>query len=222
MSLTLYYHPLASFCHKVLIALYENHIAFEPRIIDLGNPKDLAELQTIWPFAGFPVIRDHRRGRDLPESTLIIEYLDHHFPAEHRLIPDNWEGALEVRIWDRLCDNQIQLPIQKIVRDRLMKTNLDTSRERATLQTAYTLLEKRLAQHHWLGGASFSMAECSAAPALFYAHTLEPFPASCPKLSAYFDRLVQRPSVRRVLSEAQPYFGLYPFAEAIPARFLSH
>lgn len=102
MSLTLYYHPLSSFCHKVLIALYESGCAFDRRIIDLGNEMDRAELQAIWPFRKFPVLRDHVRKRDVAETTVIIEYLDHFFTGERPLIPTNWEDSLEVRHWDRL------------------------------------------------------------------------------------------------------------------------
>src|SRR5512139_1657695 len=98
--LTLYYHPLASFCHKVLIALYENGTEFERRIIDLADEAERAELQALWPVGKFPVIRDSVRGRSVPESSVIIEYLDHHFPGAQPLLPRDWDAALEVRLWD--------------------------------------------------------------------------------------------------------------------------
>ena len=219
MSLTLYYHPLASFCHKVLIALYENGIDFEPRIIDLGDDADRAELQAIWPIGKFPVIRDHDRKRDVPETSIIIEYLDRYFAGERKLIPSEWEDALDVRLWDRFFDNYVQGPMQQIVSDRLRRAQGDLTNERSALATAYGLIDSRMASRDWVAGQGFSMADCAAAPALFYASTLEPFPNQCVHLKAYFERLMERPSVRRVFEEAKPYFPLYPFADAIPERF---
>lgn len=220
MSLTLYYHPLASYCHKVLVALYENGIEFEKRIVNLMNEADKAEFQAIWPIGKFPVIRDHARKRDLPESTIIIEYLDRYFPGAYPLIPSAWEDALEVRLWDRFFDNYLQGPMQQIVGDRMRGANGNTSNERATLQTAYRMVERQFTSHEWVAGNEFSMADCAAVPALFYASTIEPFPGELSQLRAYFDRLTARPSVRRVLDEAKPYFSFYPFADCIPKRFL--
>ena len=219
MSLTLYYHPLASFCHKVLIALYENGTEFERRIIDLGDAADRAELQALWPIGKFPIIRDPVHQRDLPESNIIIEYLDRLYPGKHRLIPDDWDRALEVRLWDRFFDHYVQVPMQQIVSDRLHATNGDLSRERSTLETAYGMLERRMASRIWVASPQFSMADCAAAPALFYASTLVPFPDDYGHLNAYFDRLVQRSSFQRVIDEARPWFSFYPFAEAIEQRF---
>ena len=220
MSLTLYYHPLASFCHKVLVALYELGCPFEKRLIDLGNPADRAELQGVWPLTKFPAIRDHARGRDMAESSTVIEYLDHYYPGPAALVPSDWEEALDTRLWDRFFDNHVQGPMQAIVADRLFGKNGDTSGERAGLATAYGMIEKRMAGREWIAGQGFSMADCAAAPALFYASTLVPFPAGAVHLPAYFERLMARPSMRRVLAEARPYFSMYPFAEAIPARFM--
>lgn len=222
MPLTLYYHPLASFCHKVLIALYENGTAFDKRLIDLGNAADRAELAAIWPFASFPVIRDAARQRDLPESSVIIEYLDHHFPGERRLVPGAWEEALEVRLWDRFFDNHVHLPMQQIVANEFAPVRASVDKQRADLLTAYRLADRRMAAasgRTWACGEHFSLADCAAVPALFYASTLVPFPAECTGLSAYFERLMERPSVRRVIDEAKPYFAMYPFAKDIPQRF---
>ena len=219
MSLTLYYHPLASYCHKVLVALYENGIDFEKRIIDLANDADRAELQAVWPIVKFPVIRDHSRKRDVPESTIIIEYLDHFFAGAGRLIPGDWEEALDARLWDRFFDEYVQEPMQQIVGDRLRGANGDLARQRSTLETAYGMIDRHMASRTWVAGQEFSLADCSAAPALFYAGTVHPFPEECSRLTAYFDRLTARASVRRVIEEAKPYFSLYPFADAIPARF---
>ncbi|HSC75330.1 MAG TPA: glutathione S-transferase family protein [Pseudomonadales bacterium] len=220
MSLTLYYHPLSSYCHKVLIALYEHHVTFEKRLIDLRSDEERKELQNVWPIGKFPVIRDHARNRDLPEATIIIEYLDHFFAGKIPLIPTDWDSALEVRLWDRIFDNYFQSPMQQIVGDRIHGTNGDLTREKATLDTAYKLLDNHMASKTWVASKDFSMADCAAVPALFYAGMVHPFPDQLTNLKAYFDRLVERPSVKRVLEEAKPYFQFFPFAEKIPKRFL--
>ena len=221
MSLTLYYHPLSSFCFKVLIALYENDVEFDRRVINLSDPADKAELQAIWPICKFPVIRDHVRKRDLPEATIIIEYLDHFYAGEHKLIPGDWDEGLDARLWDRFCDNYLQLPMQHIVADRMSGSKGDVTKERATLTSAYEILERRLASRIWLSGKSFSLADCAAAPGLFYAGAVQPIPAVFGHVHAYFDRLTQRPSFQRVLEEAKPFLSWFPFAEAIPSRFRS-
>lgn len=220
MSLTLYYHPLSSYCHKVLIALYENTSEFEKRIINLADDADRAELQALWPLVKFPVISDHLRQRAVPEATIIIEYLDRYYPGQQLLIPNDWETALEVRLWDRFFDNYVQAPLQQIVSDRLNSANADLSKQRSTLETAYAMLDHRMASRIWVAGEDFSLADCAAAPALFYACTLVPFPDDFSHLNAYFDRLTRRPSFQRVIDEARPYFSLYPFADAIAKRFL--
>lgn len=219
MTLTLYYHPLASFCHKVLIALYENGIEFERRSIDFSDDGDRAELQAIWPFCKFPVIRDHGRKRDVPETTIIIEYLDRFFAGERPLIPSKWEDALEVRLWDRFFDNYVQEPMQEIVSDRIRNSKGDMNIPRSTLETAYGMIDLHMESKTWIASQDFSMADCAAAPALFYASTLQPFPDDFSNLRAYFDKLTERPSFQRVIEEAKPYFSLYPFADAIPQRF---
>ncbi|WLG88084.1 glutathione S-transferase family protein [Pseudomonas cucumis] len=219
MSLTLYYHPLASFCHKVLIALYENGTEFERKIIDLADAGDRAELQQLWPIGKFPILCDHAQQRNLPESSIIIEYLDRLYPGTHKLIPDDWDSALEVRLWDRFFDHYVQVPLQQIVSDRLHATNGDLTRERSTLETAYGMLDRRMASRIWVASPAFSMADCAAAPALFYARTLVPFPVDYRHLSAYFERLVQKSSFQRVIDEARPWFSFYPFAEALEQRF---
>ncbi|MBY0557473.1 MAG: glutathione S-transferase family protein [Burkholderiaceae bacterium] len=220
MSLTLYYHPLASFCHKVLIALYENNTAFERRIINLAEPADRAELEAIWPLCRFPVLRDHARARDVPETSIIIEYLDQHYPGGQDLLPADPEVALEVRLWDRFFDHYVQEPMQAIVLARLNDIQCDLTSDRTKLKTAYKMIEQRMASREWMNGAEFSLADCAAAPALFYAATVLPFPEEYDALSGYFERLIARPSVQRVLEEAKPYFQLYPFYDDIPERFL--
>ncbi len=219
MPLTLFYHPLSSFCHKALIALYEHGAPFTPRLVNLGDPADRALLQAAWPMTKFPVLRDQPRGRDVAESTIIIEYLDHHYAGAHKLIPDERDAALEVRLWDRVFDNYVQGPLQAIVGDRIHGAGADLSQQHATLAMAYRMIDERVATRSWVGGEAFSMADCAAAPALFYASTLQPFTTDCPHLAAYFERLMARASVQRVISEAKPYFAMYPFADNIPERF---
>lgn len=219
MGLTLYYHPLASFCHKVLIALYENDIPFEARIIDLGDAQDRSELQALWPFCKFPVIHDHERKRDVPETSIIIEYLDQFFAPNYKLIPTGFNEALQVRLWDRIFDNYVQGPMQEIVNDHMRNANGNLTTARSMLGTAYGLIDEQLKSSAWVASQDFSMADCAAAPALFYASTLQPFSEKHIHLIAYFERLMDRPSVQRVLEEAKPYFSLYPFNGDIPARF---
>jgi glutathione S-transferase len=219
MPLTLYYHPLASYCHKVLIALYENEIAFEGRIIDLGDAGDRSELQALWPFCKFPVIRDHQRKRDVPESSVIIEYLNEYYLNKNKMIPADVDAALQVRLWDRILDNYVHGPMQDIVNDHLCGAHGDLTAARNTLSTAYSTLDKQVQLNPWVAGDTFALADCAAAPALFYASTVAPFPKTHSHLNAYFERLVDRPSVRRVLDEAKPYFHYYPFNSAIAAQF---
>ena len=221
MSLTLYYHPLASFCHKVLVALYENAVEFERRVINLADDADRAELQALWPIGKFPVIRDHARKRDLAETTIIIEYLDHFFAGERPLIPRNWEDALEVRLWDRFFDQYLQAPMQQIVADHMRGAKSELSQERATLATAYRMIDRHMESRTWVSAQGFSMADCAAAPALFFTNSIEPFPAEFRSLQAYFNRLTERPSFRRVIEEAKPYFPLYPFASSLKGLSVS-
>lgn len=219
MSLTLYYHPLSSYCHKVLVALYEQGVFFEKRIVNLGDEADRAALQAMWPFTKFPVLRDSGRGKDVAESSIIIEYVDQHVGQQGRLIPDERDEALDVRFWDRVFDNYGQTPMQAIVLDRILGKNTDMAGERATLRTAYAMIDARMKGRSWVVGQAFSMADCAAAPALFYANNVEPFPPQLQHLIAYYERLMDRPSVAQVLDEAKPYWGMFPFAENLAERF---
>ena len=219
MSLTLYYHPLSSFCHKVLVGLYEHGVYFEKREINLGDEADRATLTALWPFTKFPVLSDQRRGRDVAESSIIIEYVDHHSGDNRKMIPADWEDALEVRLWDRVFDAYVHAPMQAIVANRIRGGSADMAAERAMIETAYRMIERRMAGRKWVAGKDFSMADCAAVPALFYANTVSPFPDDCVNVQSYYERLMTRPSVARVLEEAKPYFGMYPFADAIPERF---
>jgi len=201
----LYYHPLSSFCHKALIALYEKGVEFERRVIDLGNPESRAELVAVWPMAKFPVLCDG--DKVLPESSILIEHLG-------GLIP-----SLETRLWDRIFDNYVMVPMAKIVADTFKPPDpAGVEEAHATLERVYPVLEKQLEGKAWAVGEDFTMADCAAAPALFYADIVHPFSPTGP-LRAYYERLLERPSVARVLEEARPYFAMFPLKERIPARF---
>jgi glutathione S-transferase len=214
MSLRLYYHPLASFCHKALIALYENGTPFEGIIVDLGDAASRAAFQAVWPMAKMPVLRDDARDRTVAESTIVIEYLDAHYPGATRFVPTHADGAWQARMWDRFHDNYVQEPMQKIVIDRLRPTGRNdphgVEQAHAQLLEAYAVLERQMDGRTWALGDAFTIADCAAAPALFYADTVLPFETAHRNLSAYLDRLMERPSFARVLEEAQPYFSLFP------------
>ena len=222
--LTLYYHPLASYCWKVLIALYENDTPFAGRIVNFGEERSRAEFLALWPVGKFPVLRDERRGRTLPETTIIIEYLDEHYPGAQPLLPREPEPRLEARLWDRLFDLYVHAPMQKLVSDHMRAEGERDARgvaeARATLATAYELIARQVSGRSWAGGGAFTIADCAAAPALFYAGIVLPFAHTHPPLAGYFERLVQRPAVARVIAEARPYFPLFPFRDSIPRRFL--
>src|SRR6202790_115746 len=115
MSLTLYFHPLSSFCWKALIALYDAGVAFEPKVVDLADPTERAAVQAVGALAKFPVLRDEARGRTTPESTIIIDYLARYYPAAAGLIPADPDLARQVRLLDRLIDNYVHLPLQQVV-----------------------------------------------------------------------------------------------------------
>jgi glutathione S-transferase len=223
MSLTFYYHPLASFCWKVQIALYENYTPFTGEIVNLGDKQSSQRFFELWPVGKMPVLRDDARDRTVPETTIIIEYLDRYYPGAQKLLPADEEQCLDARLWDRFFDLYIQQPMQRIVAQQLRAAGerdpLAVPESTAALQMAYGMLERQLATRTWAIGESFSLADCAAFPGLFYADTLVPFTKIHPHTAAYFERLLQRPSVQRVLDEARPYFKFYPFKDALPARF---
>lgn len=223
MALTLYLHPLASFCHKVLIGLYENDTTFEPSLVDFANPGSAAAHLERWPVGKIPVLHDSVGNRVVAETSIIIEYLQQHYPGPARLIPDAPEQALEVRLWDRFFDLYVSVPMQKIVGDRIRpegaRDPFGVAEAHATLEAAYDMIEGRLAGNAWIVGEAFSMADCAALPALFFGCIVHPPGAARPKLQAYFERLLARPSVQRVLAEAQPYFQYFPYRDDMPARF---
>lgn len=213
MELTLYYHPLASFCHKALIALYENATPFEPIIVDLGDEKSAADFKAVWPMGRFPVLLDKSRDRTVAESSIVIEYLDTFYPGKTRFIPVDPDDAWRARMWDRFFDEYLEKPMQQIVVDRLRpeakRDPFGVDQARAQLRASYAFLEREMDTRPWAAGDKFTIADCSAAPALFYANTVEPF-GEASSLAGYLDRLAARASFARVLREAEPYFSFFP------------
>lgn len=214
MSLKLYFHPLSSFCQKALVALYENDTPFEPEIVDLFDAKSSAALKAIWPIGRFPVLRDEANDRTVPESSIIIEYLDQHYPGRTRLVPADAELARQMRLQDRFYDLYVNVPMQKVVTDKLRPSGKNdpfgVEAARTLLHTACDMIEREMAAKTWAMGDVFSMADCAAAPALFYANMVTPLGDTYPNASAYLGRLMDRPSFGRTIKEAQPYLAMVP------------
>jgi len=215
MALTLHYHPLSSFCWKALIGLYENDTPFTARLVNLGESASRAAFLEVWALGKFPVLTDAARGQTVPETSVILDYLDLHYPGSVRFTPADRDAAWRTRLWDRFFDLYVQQPMQKIVSDRIRPTDADrdplgVAQARAQLQTAYDVLETELSGRTWMPGQTFGLADCAALPGLFYADKVEPWGKDRPLVSAYFERLKTRPSVQRVLAEAEPFFHLFP------------
>jgi len=214
MALTLYYHPLASFCWKALIPLYENDTPFEGQIVDLMDEPSAAAFKRIWPIRRFPVLHDGTRDRTVPESSIIIEYLDQHYPGRVRLVPHDPDLARETRFRDRFYDLYVHEPMQKIVTDRLRPPGKNdphgVETARALLRTSLGMIDQDMAAKTWAMGEAFTMADCAASPALFYADKVMPLGATWSNAAAYLERLKQRPAFTRVLNEAEPYFKNFP------------
>jgi glutathione S-transferase len=212
--LVLHEHPFASYCQKVLIALYELDLPFGTRLItDEASRRELASL---WPLEKMPVLRDETAGLMLPESTTIIEYLDSLAPGGPRLVPGDPAAALQARLWDRFHDQYVMNPMQKIVGDELRpdgrRDTEGVSEARRTLDTAYGILDGQLASTGtWTAGRSFTIADCAAAPALFYARAVHRWDERLqPNVARYYRDLMAWPSVARVVDEARPYRELFP------------
>jgi glutathione S-transferase len=214
MSLELYFHPLASFCHKVLIALYENDTPFEPRFVDLGDERSRADFVQLWPIGKFPVLRDRARNETIPESSIIIEYLSLHYPGRTQLVPADADLARKTRLRDRFYDLYVHEPMQRIVGDRLRPADKrdahGVEQARTMLKTSLGMIEREMTAKTWAMGETFSLADCAAAPALFYVDKIMPLGEAHATAAAYLQRLVQRPSYARALREAQPYFHMFP------------
>lgn len=212
MKPVLYAHPFASYCWKVLVALYENQTAFTYRSLGPEDPSAATELEALWPLKKFPVLVDG--GRPVIESSVIIEYLTLRYPGPVRLIPVDPEAALEVRFLDRYFDNYIMTPMSKIVTNQLrpqdQRDSYGVEEARVALDTAYRWLEGLMAGRTWAAGASFSLADCAAAPALFYADWAHRIEETFPQVRSYRARLLARPSVARVVDEARPFRQFFP------------
>lgn len=219
----LHYHPLSSYCHKVLIAADVLGIALDLRLLDLSDPAARAAHLALWPTGKMPLLVDG--DRVVPETSIIVEHLQrHHATSAHRLIPDDPEAALEVRLWDRMFDAYVMTPMQAFTADLLRaeadRDALNVAQARRQLETSYRFIDRHLARRRWVAGDGFSLADCAAAPALFYATTYVPLPPSLADLGAYFERLVAHPAVARTIDQARPWFRFYPGRAGLSRRFL--
>jgi glutathione S-transferase len=214
MTLKLHFHPLSSFCQKALTALYENATPFEPVIVDFFDEASSAAFKKIWPIGKIPVLRDEARDRTVPEASIIIEYLAQHYPGKTQLVPADAELARQTRLRDRFFDLYVNVPMQKVVTDKLRPAGKNdpygVEEAKALLQTAIGMVDQDMANKTWVMGDSFGMADCAAAPSLFYANMLMPFGATRRNAARYLGRLLERPSFARAVKEAQPYLKLMP------------
>ncbi len=212
MNLQLYAHPFSSYCQKALVALYENGIPFEYRMLAHDDPLALDELKAHWPFGKFPLLVDD--GEPIAEATIIIEHLQIRHPGPVRLIPEDPNAALEVRFMDRFFDNYVSTPQQKVVfdaiRDPESRDPAGVAEARQMLETAYRWLDEKMEGREWAAGESFSLADCGAAPFLFYADWTHEIGAEFANVRAYRERLVKRPSFARAVDEARPYRPFFP------------
>jgi len=210
--LQLYAHPFSFYCQKALIALYENATPFSLRMLAPEDPAATAELEAIWPLKRFPVLVDD--GQTIPEATIIIEHLGLHHPGPVKLIPANPKTALDVRLMDRFFDNYLMTPMTRIVADALRapesRDALGVTEARLMLDTAYRWLDTRMVGRTWASGDSFSLADCAAAPSLFYADWAHPISEQHQNVRDYRRRLLARPSFARAVFEARPYRSLFP------------
>jgi len=212
MILKLYAHPFSSYCQKVLTALYENDTPFEWRMLSPDNPQAATELAALWPLKRFPVLVDE--GKAVVEASIIIEHLGLHHPGPVRLIPEDPRAALEVRAMDRFFDNYISTPQQKVVFNALRaegdRDRCGVADARAALEVAYGWLDGMMAGRIWAAGDAFSLADCGAAPFLFYADWTHPIDPAFANVHAYRRRLLARPSFARAVDEARPYRTFFP------------
>lgn len=212
MTMKLYAHPFSSYSQKALIAFYENDIPFEFCMLAPGHPGIYAEFAQLWPIKRFPLLVDGER--QVMEATCIIEYLGVHHPGSTRLIPQEADNALEARMLDRFFDNYVNTPLQKIVSDALRpeasRDPYGVDEARGMFDTAYAWLEQRMANREWAAADAFTLADCAAAPALFYADWTHAIGERFPNVRAYRQRLLARPSFARCVEGGRPYRSLFP------------
>ncbi|WBU61150.1 glutathione S-transferase family protein [Paracoccus albus] len=212
MTLIVYGHPFSSYTQKVLIALYENDISFEFRMIAPDQPENTAEWADRWPIRKFPLLVDG--NTTVAETSIIIEYLDMNHPGQVRFIPDDPDLALQVRFMDRFFDQHVMNAMQWAVDGALglngvqKEPGLEVAIDK--LNRAYAWLEQKLDGLKWALGDSFTMADCAAGPSLFYADWTHEIPQDCRNLRAYRDRLLARPSFARAIDEARPFRSYFP------------
>ncbi|KAB1085668.1 glutathione S-transferase family protein [Neorhizobium galegae] len=212
MRPVLYSHPFSSYCQKVLTALYENGTDFDTRMLGPEDPSAYQDLCSMWPVKRFPILIDGEKR--VFESSIVIEYLDQHYPGPVKLIPDDADAALDVRMMDRFFDNYISTPQQKVVFNAIRpEENRDpygVQEARDMLDAAYGWLDQRMADREWAAGGAFSLADCAAAPALFYADWTQRIGEQFAHVRAYRNRLLARPSFARAVDEARPYRPFFP------------
>ena len=213
MSLRFHGHPLSSYCWKALIALEDARLAYAFELVDLGVPAAADRFRKLSPFGLMPLLEDTDHGAALYETPIVIEHLARTYPQAAFLLPAEPKAALEVRLWDRIFDLHVSNHYTAVVFNRLRppeaRDPFGVAQARQKLRASYDVLEARMAGREWVAGG-FSMADCSAAPALHYAQKIEPFDATHPALHAYLGRLEARPSFARVLEAARPYAHMFP------------
>lgn len=212
MSLILYAHPFSSYCQKALVALYENETPFEFRMLSPEEPEILHEFEALWPVKRFPILVDG--DRTLLEASVIVEYVAFARPGPFKPIPEDPAAAIEVRMLDRIFDNYVSTPQQKVVfnaiRSEADRDPYGVTEARTMLERAYQWLDRHMEGREWATGDHFSLADCAAAPSLFYADWTHPIDPALTNLSAYRARLLARPSFARAVDEARPFRTYFP------------
>jgi glutathione S-transferase len=212
MPLSFFGHPFSSYCQKALVAFYEHGIPFQFRMLTPEDPETGREFVHRWPIRRMPVVVEG--AAVVREATVIVEYLDQNHGEAGKLIPEDPAVALEARFMDRVFDNYVMTPMQKIVGDKLRSEDKrdpqGVGEARALLDTTYGWLDGVMADRQWAAGERFSLADCAAAPSLFYADWAHPMDGRFPNVEAYRDRLLARPSFARAVNEARPYRPLFP------------
>lgn len=221
-ELVLHYHPLSSYCWKATIAADALGVDVRKQLLDLADPAQRDAHYALWPIGKMPLLQDG--DRTIPEASIIIEYLQqHHARSGTRLIPGDFDASLDVRLWDRFFDQYVMTPMQAHTADLLKpeeKRDPDgVARARDLLERSYAILERHLAGRTWMVGDDFSMADCSAAPALFYAVTYVPVSPEHIHLSGYIERLMDYPAVAATIDQSRDWFKFYPGRAGLSRRY---
>jgi glutathione S-transferase len=221
-SPNLHFHPLSSCCQKVLIAAPVLGVSLDMRLLNLGDPVERAAFRALWPLGKMPLLVE--QGAPIGETSIIIEHLQLHHAAEGaRLIPQDPAQALAVRFWDRVCDLYVMAPMQALTAALLQPASdaggAATAAARATLLNSYALLDRQVDGRRWLAGEAFTLADCAAAPALFYAVAYVPVPEVHVALSAYVERLMAHAAVAAVIDAARPWFKYFPGRAGLARRY---